>query len=173
MRTLSKRQNITTVACEISLWKGNHDKKQKDHKNYGWTCAHYLLCTIITFQCLTLTRLHILTCSSKLSRHSCTSLCNVYITYQMYLSLIYSSVFFSVFPPTASLICLVWGGPKWLSQPFETSDVVKVKNMLPVERCQQHLSTRQKMPPASLPRQKMPKTTFSQPYITIYVYEKD
>ena len=36
-----------------------------------------------------------------------------------------------------------------------------------------HLSTSQKMPPQVLPRQKMPKTTFSQPYITIHVYEKD
>ena len=32
---------------------------------------------------------------------------------------------------------------------------------------------RQKMPLQVLPRQQMPKATFSQPYITIYVYEKD
>ena len=41
-------------------------------------------------------------------------------------------------------------------------DVVKVK------RCPS-----QKMPTVSLPRQKMPKAIFSQPYITIYVYEEE
>ena len=34
-------------------------------------------------------------------------------------------------------------------------------------------AARQKMPPQVLPRQQMPKATFSQPYISIYVYEKD
>ena len=36
-----------------------------------------------------------------------------------------------------------------------------------------HVLPWQKMPLQVLPRQQMPKTTFSQPYITIYVCEKD
>ena len=42
-------------------------------------------------------------------------------------------------------------------------DKEKSQNMPPVKRCRQQV----------LPRQQMPKATFSQPYITIYVYEKD
>ena len=58
----------------------------KGQKNCGWTSAQNLLCTIITFQCLTLTRLHIFTCFSKVSEHSCTSMCNVHIACQFLLN---------------------------------------------------------------------------------------
>ena len=51
--------------------------------------------------------------------------------------------------------------------------VVLVKSCCQSKHTAAHLSTSQKMPPQVLPRQKMPKTTFSQPYITIHVYEKD
>ena len=49
----------------------------------------------------------------------------------------------------------------------------KSQNMPPVERCRRHLSTSQKMPPQVLPRQQMPKATFSQPYLTKNAYKKD
>ena len=49
----------------------------------------------------------------------------------------------------------------------------KSQNMPPAERCRRHLSTSQKMPPQVLPKQQMPKATFSQPYLTKNVYEKD
>ena len=52
-------------------------------------------------------------------------------------------------------------------------DVVLVKSCCQSKHTATHLSTSQKMPPQVLPRQKMPKTSFSQPYITIHVYEKD
>ena len=55
-----------------------------------------------------------------------------------------------------------------------------VRDVVLVESCRQskhtamHLSTSQRMPPQVLPRQEMPKTTFSQPYKpTTHVYEKD
>ena len=56
---------------------------------------------------------------------------------------------------------------------WEIFYVVKVKTCRQLKDADGIFSTSQKMPPQVLPRQQMPKATFSQPYLTKNVYEKD